>query len=323
MWDLSPGVVVSSTRPCSIREPGYCLGGHRGARLSPGGIGEVTWARRCRGDRRWRRRSTGRAASSPGAAPRRAAGPRRDRALPHQRPRLAAVRHRDAATGRGDRRGAGPARPARPGRHRRRRRRTCCAGWPCSAPTYLAAGCGCARSNSPRARPSLPAEIGWSTEPPAPGSTTGVVLATEWLDNVPLDMAEVDEDGLLRYRAGRAADRRTSTAGDAGHRRRRRLGRALVRRGAARAGRPGRAGRPRATPRGPARSADSSAASPSPSTMDTCGTPGRYAGTLTGFYAGRSARRAVPDGSRDITAHVAIDAVVRGRRGGRRQDRPR
>jgi SAM-dependent MidA family methyltransferase len=33
-----------------------------------------------------------------------------------------------------------------------------------------------------------------------------------------------------------------------------------------------------------------------------------YAGTLTGFYAGRSAS-AVPDGSRDITAHVAIDAA--------------
>jgi len=32
------------------------------------------------------------------------------------------------------------------------------------------------------------------------------------------------------------------------------------------------------------------------------------AGTLTGFYAGRGAS-AVPDGSRDITAHVAIDAV--------------
>ncbi|HET6211522.1 MAG TPA: SAM-dependent methyltransferase [Micromonosporaceae bacterium] len=43
----------------------------------------------------------------------------------------------------------------------------------------------------------LPASIGWvGTPPPA---VTGLVLATEWLDNVPLDVSEVDDAGLPRY----------------------------------------------------------------------------------------------------------------------------
>ena len=34
---------------------------------------------------------------------------------------------------------------------------------------------------------------------PAPGSLAGLLVATEWLDNVPLDLAEVDEAGTARY----------------------------------------------------------------------------------------------------------------------------
>ena len=44
--------------------------------------------------------------------------------------------------------------------------------------------------------PGLPAWIGWRTriEPAA----NGVLIANEWLDNVPVDIAEVDEDGVVR-----------------------------------------------------------------------------------------------------------------------------
>jgi SAM-dependent MidA family methyltransferase len=47
------------------------------------------------------------------------------------------------------------------------------------------------------ARPAgLPADIGWQRY--APEHVTGVLLATEWLDNVPLDVAEVDASGRAR-----------------------------------------------------------------------------------------------------------------------------
>jgi SAM-dependent MidA family methyltransferase len=44
--------------------------------------------------------------------------------------------------------------------------------------------------------PALPERIGWGTriEPAA----AGVLIANEWLDNVPVDIAEVDEDGVAR-----------------------------------------------------------------------------------------------------------------------------
>ena len=44
--------------------------------------------------------------------------------------------------------------------------------------------------------PGLPAWIGWGAriEP----ASAGVLIANEWLDNVPVDIAEVDEDGVVR-----------------------------------------------------------------------------------------------------------------------------
>jgi SAM-dependent MidA family methyltransferase len=41
--------------------------------------------------------------------------------------------------------------------------------------------------------------VRWQGELPEPASLRGLVVATEWLDNVPLDIAEVDEGGNLRY----------------------------------------------------------------------------------------------------------------------------
>ncbi|MDT5037656.1 MAG: hypothetical protein QOE03_2841 [Micromonosporaceae bacterium] len=43
----------------------------------------------------------------------------------------------------------------------------------------------------------LPGEICWHRT--IPGDLTGVVVATEWLDNVPLDVVEVDDTGTPRY----------------------------------------------------------------------------------------------------------------------------
>ncbi|MEN3304136.1 MAG: hypothetical protein V7603_338 [Micromonosporaceae bacterium] len=49
---------------------------------------------------------------------------------------------------------------------------------------------------APRPR-DLPASIGWRPSPPAP--ITGLLVATEWLDNVPLDVAALDDAATPRY----------------------------------------------------------------------------------------------------------------------------
>lgn len=45
----------------------------------------------------------------------------------------------------------------------------------------------------------LPEGIGWQRDLPQPGSVHGLLLATEWLDNVPLDIATADDAGVPRY----------------------------------------------------------------------------------------------------------------------------
>jgi len=44
--------------------------------------------------------------------------------------------------------------------------------------------------------PGLPDRVAWRHDPPE--SLTGLLVATEWLDNVPLDVAECDEAGVPR-----------------------------------------------------------------------------------------------------------------------------
>jgi SAM-dependent MidA family methyltransferase len=146
----------------------------------------------------------------------------------------------------------------------------------------------------------LHAEVRWRRD--VPDDVVGLLLATEWLDNVPLDVADVDDTGRLRRvlvdpatgaesLGGRidAADLfwqrrwwpapgrveigwpRDTAWADAVHQ---------VRRGCALAVDYGhlRAGRP-------------------------------AFGTLTGYRGGRQVAP-VPDGSCDVTAHVAMDAVA-------------
>ncbi|MEV0210995.1 SAM-dependent methyltransferase [Streptomyces sp. NPDC050788] len=149
----------------------------------------------------------------------------------------------------------------------------------------------------------LDGRIEWLGEPPR--GVTGLLFANEWLDNVPLDVAEVDPAGVVR----RVLVRQDGTE---------RLGEPV---GGAEArwldrwwplppeeGLRAEIGLPRdeawadavaALDRGLAVAVDYA------HTLDA-----RPAfGTLTGFRAGRETRP-VPDGSCDITAHVALDACA-------------
>ena len=66
------------------------------------------------------------------------------------------------------------------------------------------------RRGRPAARRLDPA-IGW--RPDVPDGMVGLLLATEWLDNVPLDVADLDDAGRLRQGAGRPGHRRESLGG--------------------------------------------------------------------------------------------------------------
>ena len=137
--------------------------------------------------------------------------------------------------------------------------------------------------------------IAWTGE--LPRDVTGALIATEWLDNVPLDIAEVDDSGTARY-VGDGAPLEPADA-------------AWVERWWPLAGAPPGAraeiGRPRdeawtaavnTVRRGIALAVDY----------------GHHAdarplfGTLAGFRNGREVEP-VPDGSCDLTAAVAFDAI--------------
>ncbi len=149
---------------------------------------------------------------------------------------------------------------------------------------------------------SLDPRIRWHTSPPA--AITGLVVASEWLDNIPLDVVELTAAGPVLVevdpdtgaeRPGPAPDPADlawvrawwplRTLGD----------RAEV-------GRPrceAWAGIVRRIAQGVALAADYGHV--------RAARPG--CGTLTGYLEGRAVP-AVPDGSRDITAHVALDACA-------------
>jgi SAM-dependent MidA family methyltransferase len=148
----------------------------------------------------------------------------------------------------------------------------------------------------------LDPRIGWQASPP--DAITGLVIASEWLDNIPLDVAELTPDGprLVLVETGSGAERpgppprpadlawsRTwwplHAPGD-----RAELGRTRCQ---------AWAGVVRRIGRGLAVTADYGHL--------RAGRPRQ--GTLTGYRDGRVVR-AIPDGSRDITAHVALDACA-------------
>jgi SAM-dependent MidA family methyltransferase len=149
----------------------------------------------------------------------------------------------------------------------------------------------------------LPSWIGWRAT--LPGPFTGVLIATEWLDNVPLDVVEVDPDGAARYVE-------VSPDGDET------LGDPVTGEDAdwldhwwplnhAPAGTRAEVGRTRDA-------AWAAAVSTVERGFALCVDYGHLAsgrpphGTLTGFRGGRQVPP-VPDGSCDITAHVAMDSL--------------
>ncbi|MGC9408787.1 SAM-dependent methyltransferase [Streptomyces sp. DZ1-3] len=145
--------------------------------------------------------------------------------------------------------------------------------------------------------------IEWRAEPPH--GVTGLLFANEWLDNVPVDVAEVDAAGLAR---------RVLVRGDGTER----LGgpptgaeAAWLARWWPLAGEEGlraEIGLPRDTAWATAVASLDAGLAVAADYGHTAAARPPF-GTLTGFRAGRETRP-VPDGSCDITAHVALDAVA-------------
>ncbi|MEU3454120.1 SAM-dependent methyltransferase [Micromonospora sp. NPDC006766] len=152
----------------------------------------------------------------------------------------------------------------------------------------------------------LPAGIDWTTEIPA--GITGLLIATEWLDNVPLDVAVRTADGwrylLVDPATGAEREGDPATADDVAW-----LTHwwptptptpdAMERAEVGRVRDEAWAGAVSKVERGLALAVDYGHLR-----------DGRPAGgTLTGYRAGRQVPP-VPDGSCDVTAHVAIDSVA-------------
>ncbi|MFD0551282.1 SAM-dependent methyltransferase [Streptomyces rectiviolaceus] len=163
-----------------------------------------------------------------------------------------------------------------------------------------ARACAVERAERPA---GLDPRIEWRDQPPA--GVTGLLFANEWLDNIPLDVVEVDPEGLGRRVL--VQDDGTESLGDTVEG----ADASWLARWWPLAPEPGlraEIGRPRdeawaaavaTLTRGLAVAVDYA--------HDRAGRP--PFGTLTGFRAGRETAP-VPDGTCDITAHVALDACA-------------
>ncbi|MFI8162883.1 SAM-dependent methyltransferase [Streptomyces microflavus] len=151
--------------------------------------------------------------------------------------------------------------------------------------------------------PGLDPRIVWCAEPPR--GVTGLLFANEWLDNVPVEVAEADGDGVVRYVQVRSPDGAERpgppvTGADAEW---------LERWWPLSApGERAEIGLPRDLAW--ARAVGSLEAGLAVA-VDYAHVRGRRPpfGTLTGFRGGREVHP-VPDGSCDLTAHVALDACA-------------
>ncbi|MFJ3790506.1 SAM-dependent methyltransferase [Kitasatospora sp. NPDC090091] len=150
---------------------------------------------------------------------------------------------------------------------------------------------------------ALPAEVLWTDE--VPRGVTGLLFANEWLDNVPLDAGEVDGDGVLRY-----VEVDTATGAE-------RLGDRVTAADAAWAARWWPAEHPCDTVEfgGPRDAAWAHAVAGLERGLAVAVDYGHTAGrrpplaTRAGFRHGREVAP-VPDGSCDVTAHVALDSIA-------------
>ncbi|MEU5717130.1 SAM-dependent methyltransferase [Streptomyces sp. NPDC020403] len=151
--------------------------------------------------------------------------------------------------------------------------------------------------------PGLDPGIEWCTEPPR--GARGLLFANEWLDNVPTDIAEADGDGVARYVLVRRADGEERlgdpvTGADA-----RWLDRWWP---LSRPGERAEIGRPRDEAWARVVGSLSGGVAVAVDYAHVGGARPPF-GTLTGFRAGREVRP-VPDGSCDLTSHVALDACA-------------
>ncbi|MGW2252227.1 SAM-dependent methyltransferase [Kitasatospora sp. NPDC001660] len=149
----------------------------------------------------------------------------------------------------------------------------------------------------------LPSTALWTSE--LPRGVTGLLFANEWLDNVPLDAGEVDEDGVLRY-----VEVDTATG-------RERLGEPASAADAAWAARwwpvehPGdftEFGAPRDAAWAHAVAGLERGLAVAVDYGHTADRRPAF-GTRAGFRDGREVAP-VPDGSCDVTAHVALDSIA-------------
>ncbi|WP_258028720.1 SAM-dependent methyltransferase, partial [Streptomyces fradiae] len=148
----------------------------------------------------------------------------------------------------------------------------------------------------------LDPRVEWVAEPPA--GVRGLLFANEWLDNVPVEVAQVDDDGTPRYvevrRDGAERLGPPVRGADAGW-----LDRWWPLRGP---GARAEIGRPRDEAWAAAAGTVAAGLAVAVDYAHTAGARPPY-GTLTGFRDGREVPP-VPDGTRDLTSHVALDACA-------------
>ncbi|MEV6318556.1 SAM-dependent methyltransferase [Streptomyces sp. NPDC051776] len=168
----------------------------------------------------------------------------------------------------------------------------------------------CAVERAPRPG-DLDPRIDWLPDFPEAESVTGLVFANEWLDNVPVDVVENGPDGeprtVLVDADGSERPGGAVTGPDADW---------LERWWPLRHGEPGlraEIGRPRDEAWAHAVRSLARGLAVAVDYAHTRETRPRF-GTLTGFREGREVRP-IPDGSCDITAHVALDACASAARG--------
>jgi SAM-dependent MidA family methyltransferase len=147
--------------------------------------------------------------------------------------------------------------------------------------------------------PRLPDRVGWRRGPP--GSMTGLLLAVERLDVVPLDVVERTDDGLRLVEVDVAGEERLGSPPPAADR-------IWLRRwwSPAAVGDRAEIGLPRDEVW---RGLTSSVTRGLAVAVDYAAVPRRdLAGTLTAYRGGRQ-QQPVPDGSCDLTAHVLFESL--------------
>ncbi|MFD5749150.1 SAM-dependent methyltransferase [Streptomyces sp. NPDC127033] len=150
--------------------------------------------------------------------------------------------------------------------------------------------------------PGLDPRVEWCAEPPA--GVHGLLFANEWLDNVPLDIAGTDPGGTVRYVLVRP-DGSEELGGPVGGADARWLDRWWPPAGP---GTRAEIGRPRDEAWAAAVGTLERGLAVAVDYAHVRGARPPF-GTLTGFRAGREVAP-VPDGTGDLTAHVALDACA-------------